>query len=151
MRYSYFGTTKDGNGKVICGATITVYLAGTSTLASVYTASSGGTAVNSVTSGADTSSTPGYFIFWIDRTLYTATQLFKIVISKSGFTSQTYDNIIESGGIAFDTIWPIGSIFIGAVSTNPGTLLNGGTWSAVHSGIWVSIGDIDLYIWQRTA
>ncbi len=92
-RYSYYGSTKDGNGRLVCSATVSVYLAGTSTLANVYEAAAGGAAVNSVNSGSATSSTPGYFIFWIDRANYLASQLFKIVISKAGFTSQTYDNI----------------------------------------------------------
>ncbi len=92
-RYSYYGTAKDQNGKVIASATVSVYLAGTTTVASVYTASSGGSAVNSVTSGASTSSAPGYFIFWIDRVDYVATQQFKITISMSGFNTQTYDYI----------------------------------------------------------
>ena len=47
--------------------------------------------------------------------------------------------------------WPVGSIFIGNVSTNPGTLIGIGTWTAVQDGIWASIGDVDMYIWQRTA
>jgi hypothetical protein len=47
--------------------------------------------------------------------------------------------------------WPIGSVFIGNVSTNPNTLLSFGTWTAIQSGIWASIGSVNLYIWQRTA
>jgi hypothetical protein len=93
-RYPYQGTTKDGSGKVICSATIAVFLTGTSTPASIYAASAGGAAVNSVTSGADTSSAPGYFIFWIDRSDYNADQEFDITISKSGFNTQTYSFIV---------------------------------------------------------
>ncbi len=93
-RYPYQGTTKDGSGKVICSATVAVFLTGTSTVASIYTASAGGVAVNSVTSGADTSSSPGYFIFWIDRANYAASQEFDITISKSGFNTQTYSFIV---------------------------------------------------------
>ena len=33
-----------------------------------------------------------------------------------------------------DTVWPIGSVFIAVVSTNPATLLGGGTWSAFGAG-----------------
>jgi len=59
-----------------------------------------------------------------------------------------------SGGEAMagaQGVWPIGSVFVGNVSTNPGTLFGFGTWSAVDSGVWMSIGSVDMYIWQRTA
>ena len=88
MRYKYQGVAKDGNGRVIQSATVSVYKAGGTTVASVYTAESGGSAVNFVTS--DTS---GYFYFWVDETDYLNTQRFKIVISKTSFMSKTYDNI----------------------------------------------------------
>ena len=93
-RYPYQNTTKDGSGKIICSATVAVFLTGTATPASIYAASSGGVAVNSVTSGADTSSAPGYFIFWVDRSDYSADQEFDITISKSGFNTQTYSSIV---------------------------------------------------------
>lgn len=93
-RYPHQGTTKDGGGRVICSASVAVFLTGTSTPASIYVASAGGTAVNSVTSGADTSSAPGYFIFYVDRTDYGADQEFDITISKSGFNNQTYPFIV---------------------------------------------------------
>lgn len=88
-RYIYEAHTKDGAGKIIPSATVSVYLAGTTTVASVYSAYSGGTAVNSVTSGTD-----GKFTFYVDDTDYTASsQKFKIVISKTGYTSQTYNYV----------------------------------------------------------
>ena len=93
VRYPYQGTTKDGGGRVICSASVAVFLTGTSTPASIYAASAGGVAVNSVTSGADTSSAPGYFIFYVDRGNYTAEQRFDIKISHSGFNPQTYTSI----------------------------------------------------------
>lgn len=89
MRYIYQGTWTDGLGNVVSGGTITVYEAGTTTLANVYVASSGGVAVNSVESGSS-----GEFSFWVDSADYTSTQKFKIILSKSGFSSQTYDNLI---------------------------------------------------------
>lgn len=94
VRYPYQGTTKDGGGRVICSATVAAFLTGTSTPASIYAASAGGVAVNSVTSGADTSSAPGYFIFWVDRSDYAASQEFDITISKSGFNTQTYPFVV---------------------------------------------------------
>jgi len=86
MRYAYQGHYKDGIGHVVGDGTITVYLAGTSTLASVYAASVGGSPVNSVTSNTDT----GYFIFYVDTEDYNSTQLFDITLSKTNYKSQTY-------------------------------------------------------------
>lgn len=95
-RHCYQGTFKDQNGAVVGSSTtsdgnpgtVTVYLAGGTTLASVYTASSGGVAVNSVTTDAY-----GYFYFWVDDGTYTIDQLFKIVLTHPDFTTRTYDNI----------------------------------------------------------
>ena len=95
-RYKYQGTFKDGNGRVVGTATtsdgvagtISVYLAGGTTAASVYTASAGGVAVNSVSTD-----THGYFYFWVDDGDYVGTQRFKITLSHSDFESKTYDNL----------------------------------------------------------
>jgi len=89
MRFLYRGTTRDGNGRVIVSATVSVFLANSSTVASVYTTLTSTTAVNSVTSSA----TDGTFSFYHDNFDYDADQLFKIVMSKSGFTSVTYDYV----------------------------------------------------------
>ena len=100
-RYVYQGTMRDGHGHVILDGTVSVYLAGTTTAADVYEASTGGTAVNSVTS----SSTDGTFAFYVDLDAYDAWQLFKVVLSKAGFSTSTYDNIaiitpVFTGGLA---------------------------------------------------
>jgi len=96
-RYKYDGTFKDGNGRVVGTATtsdgvagtISVYLAGTTTAASVYTASAGGAAVNSVSTD-----THGYFYFWVDDGVYAVSQTFKITLSHADFESKSYDNIV---------------------------------------------------------
>jgi hypothetical protein len=88
-RHIYQGTFKDGNGRVVTSGAISVYEAGTITAANIYTASAGGSAVNSVTSD----STDGSFLFWVDEADYSPVQLFKIVLSKTNFTSKTYDDI----------------------------------------------------------
>ena len=100
MRYFYQGTSKDGTGKIICEATISVYLAGGYTVASVYTTMTGGVAVNSVTSGATESSNPGYFGFWVDTVDYSLDQRFRIVISKAGFNPQIYDYVFAAINMA---------------------------------------------------
>lgn len=87
MRSYYKGVARDQYGAIIGGATIAIYLAGTTTVASVYTVSTGGTAVNSVTADVD-----GVFYFYVDTSDYSNIQLFKLVISYLGNTT-TYDNI----------------------------------------------------------
>lgn len=88
-RHPISGTCRDSvTGQVRGSSLISVYLAGTSTVASIYTASTGGSPVNSVTSDA-----VGRFSFYVDESDYPLTQLFKIISSKIGFDSITYDNI----------------------------------------------------------
>ena len=95
-RYIYQGTFHDQNGRLVGAGTtanstdgvIYVYLAGTTTAASVYTASSGGTAVNSVETDDN-----GHFSFWVDDSDYAFDQLFKITLTHADFESKTYDNI----------------------------------------------------------
>ncbi len=88
MRFKYAGTARDGNGRIIASATVSVVLTGTSTVASVYTSKTSTTAVNSVTSESN-----GSFAFWHDAFDYDSDQLFDYTISKSGFTSKTYSSI----------------------------------------------------------
>jgi len=91
-RYIYQNTFKDGNGRVVSGGTVSVYLAGTTTAASVYTSATGGSAVNSVTSDSD-----GHFYFYVDTDDYEVTQRFDIKLSKSGYQDKTYSNIAILG------------------------------------------------------
>lgn len=87
-RKIYRGYARDGNGTVLSGATVSVYLTGTSTVASIYTASTGGTAVNSVA----TDST-GLYSFYVDYSDYAAGTQFRLTISKTGYDSVTYDEV----------------------------------------------------------
>ena len=84
-RFIKQGVARDGAGNVIDEATISVYEAATTTVASVYAASSGGTAVNSVESDTD-----GSFSFYVDDGDYARTQKFKIVLSKSIIKFHTF-------------------------------------------------------------
>jgi len=86
MRHLYQEEAQDEYGNAIGGATITVYLAGSTALADVYGGFSGGSAVNTVESGTD-----GKFSFYVDDSEYVPSQRFKIVVSKSGYTSTTWD------------------------------------------------------------
>jgi len=78
-RYSYQGITTNQEGAVIFSATVSVYLTGTTTPASIYAASSGGVAVNSVLSSATT----GAFKFYVDSADYALTQRFDITATKT--------------------------------------------------------------------
>jgi parallel beta-helix repeat protein len=98
MRYNFKSVARDGAGNIVPSATVSVYLAGTTTAASVYAAYTGGTAVNSVTSGTD-----GVYEFYVDDTDYAVGQRFKIYISKTGYSSITHD---------YMTIFDINAAFV---------------------------------------
>lgn len=118
MRYIYQGVAKDGNGKIIPSATVSVYLAGTTTAADVYAASTGGAAVNSVTCGTD-----GHFLFWVDDTEYSLVARFKIVISKANFISKTFDNLqIVPNDVDGDNYYPVYSATDQGVTGDNNTL-----------------------------
>jgi hypothetical protein len=93
-RYQYpvsgVGFTVDQNGKVIQAASVSVFLNGTTTPASIYAAKTGGTAVNSITSD----STNGSFHFFVDSGDYTpSTQKFSIQISKTNYQTLTLNDV----------------------------------------------------------
>ena len=95
------------SGAVSVGATITVNLAGTSTAATIYTASSGGSAV----AGAQiTTDSNGYYKFYVDNQDYTERQLFDMVLDRSGLDPVTYPNV--------DIIDTALDIITGALDTN---------------------------------
>lgn len=46
-----------------------------------------------------------------------------------------------------DLVWPVGSVFIAVVATNPNTLLGGGTWAAFGTGrvlVGINAADVDF-------
>lgn len=58
-----------------------------------------------------------------------------------------------AGGVTGGAIWPVGSIFISVVSTNPATLLGYGTWTAFGAGRFLvgrDAGDADFNVAQET-
>jgi hypothetical protein len=100
MRHRYTATFRDSHGNYIASGTVAVYLAGTSSAANIYTDVDSATHVHSVT----TSST-GRYTFFVDRFDYDSDQTFKIVCSKTGYTSLTVDNItIEDACVQTYTI-----------------------------------------------
>jgi len=90
MRYIYQSEVQDGRGNFVAGATVTVTLAGGTTKASIYSALTGGTVD---ADGIITTGTDGTFAFYVDEDDYSHSQQFRIVWSKSGFTSETWDYI----------------------------------------------------------
>ena len=81
---------KDATGAVIFDAAVTVYLAGTSTLATVY----GSKTVQNPLSGSQaTTDSKGKYIYYVDDADYPNYQLFKEVITKTGFDTITYDDV----------------------------------------------------------
>lgn len=161
MRYPIWGVTKDQNGRVILGATVAVYLTGTSTVASVYSAASGGAAVNSVTSSSDN----GYFVFYVDTLDYT-TQAFRLVISKSPYASITIDGVYSPMNfvdgfqmqVGVDALWDYGGgtaytdATITAALTAIGTtnkkilLLREGTWVISQNVDWSAYANVTLQV-----
>jgi hypothetical protein len=81
MRFPYNCQTKDQNGRIISGAICNIFLTGTATPASVYTAATGGVAVNSVASDGE-----GKLLFYVDRADYPSNptnQRFDITVTKT--------------------------------------------------------------------
>jgi len=88
-RAHYFRYVLDEQGNAIEGATISVYEAGTTTPAKIYTSEDATQHVSSVTTGSD-----GSFEFWVDSDDYDPlTQEFKIVATKAGLVSKTFDYV----------------------------------------------------------
>ena len=76
-RYAFYECVRDGNGVIVSGATVSVYLAGTTTPANIYANLPDVTPVNSVITADD-----GTYSFFFDTNDYPSTQTFKFIISK---------------------------------------------------------------------
>lgn len=88
MRCYYKGIARDVLGNTVGSATVSVYLAGSSTAATIYQSLDGTTGVNSVTANNS-----GIYEFWVDRFDYDSSQKFKIITSRTGKTAITWDNL----------------------------------------------------------
>ena len=85
---------QDGSGRVINSGSVTVYLAGTTTKATIYPPRTSG--ASSATADADSvvsSDSSGKFTFFTSDADYQPTQKFKFTLSKTGYTTQTYDQL----------------------------------------------------------
>jgi len=90
QRLKYTGIARSTGGAVLGSATVTIYLAGTTTPANVYEASTGGDSVTSVTSDSN-----GRWTFYADVADYAFTQEYKVVVTKDGYSTITLDNIFN--------------------------------------------------------
>lgn len=88
MRYAYRNVVRSNNGLVIPGASINIYLAGTSTPANVYASEIGGGHITSTTTDS-----AGAFSFYVDDSDYGPYQKFKVEIFALGIT-RSLDNLI---------------------------------------------------------
>jgi hypothetical protein len=88
MRYKFWNVVRDINGTVVSGATIVVYLNGTTDLATIYDNEESGSVITSMTSDIN-----GYFEFWVDEDDYDTTQKFTLLITASGDQVGSYSDI----------------------------------------------------------
>lgn len=88
-RYRFQSTFVDGLGRVVSGGQVTVYKAGTTTLATIYSTETGISIPGSIL----TTNPTGFFSFWVDDDDYYKFQKFDIVLSKTGFNTQTHTSV----------------------------------------------------------
>lgn len=122
------GITKDAAGHVT-GITSG---AATDTTYESKAAASGGTAVSLVTTGEKYT--------WNNKqaALVSGTNI-KTVNNQSLLGSGNISISGGGGGVSFDDIYPVGSIYMSVNSTNPGTLF-GGTWTQIQDKFLLSAG-----------
>lgn len=81
---------RDSDGAVIPSATVLVYLAGTTNLATIYPTKTG---LTPVSGSSLTTNSKGVYKYYVDDADYATFQLFKEVITATGYTAVTYDDI----------------------------------------------------------
>jgi len=91
MKYIHQDHYCDGNGRVIQGGTVTVYLAGTSTLANIYSSADSTTPISGSTV---TTAIDGLYTFYVSAFDYDYDQEFKLVFSKTNYSTTTYDKVL---------------------------------------------------------
>jgi hypothetical protein len=121
-RYSFQGTFRDGQGNIVEDGTVSVFLAGTTTAATIYTSDVIVASTSSVTSDEK-----GYFIFYVDNTDYGTSQLFDITLSKTGYDSQTYSDIsifnVSTSNIVYLSSYTSLADALSAIGTDEVTLI----------------------------
>jgi len=129
-RYAYQSHFVDGNGTIVPNGTVTVYLSGTDTLATIYESSTG---ASTSSSQLTTDSNDGSFKFYVDTDDYASDQSFRITLSKTNFRTQTYDDIL-----IFPPIWSSettgGTGSAGSGKQYVELTINGTTYKILHDG-----------------
>jgi hypothetical protein len=164
QRLKYTGIARSTGGAVLGSATVTIYLAGTTTPANVYEASTGGDSVTSVTSDSN-----GRWTFYADVADYAFTQEYKVVVTKDGYSTITLDNIFNlslptnavgflyndgSGNYSWGSSLSSGGITLADDSTLtlPAAAVDSGWTTGLlgfgpdGTGIFVNLSDIDSTI-----
>lgn len=160
-RYAIQGTVRDTNGKTIKDASVQIFLAGTSTPATIYTAKVGGSAY---ASSIMTTDIRGHFVGYIDDSDYDLFTQFDLSVTGTGLAGVTYNDImavtaagtIDVSGASVSVIgqdyaaaspttgtWPRGWI---RWNSNPTSGENIG-WVCVTAGTpgtWYPFGSISL-------
>ena len=133
MRYKFSGTFRDGSGNIVSGGTVSVYASGTTTAASIYETETGTAIVNSTTTGTD-----GTFAFYILEGDYYGDHTRKIVLSKDGYTSKTYDYVDPTEFVngPFTQANIIDSLTAIGTSNKATLLLRPGTWVISSNADW---------------
>lgn len=85
-RRPFSDIVRDGVGRALSGATVTINVYETGLAAVIYAAESGGSAL---TSGQTTTASNGRFTVWIDDEDYPITSLFTAIATKSGYSTDT--------------------------------------------------------------
>ena len=89
MRIKFYGRANKPNGDSLASATVKIYLAGTTTPATVYTSVTSVSGVSQVTTDEY-----GYYTFYVSAFAYDQSQLFDLVLNKLGSsTTYTFYNI----------------------------------------------------------
>src|SRR3989304_3100197 len=114
MRFAFQSVAKDGMGRIIPSMTISVYKAGGTVAANVYTALTGGSPVTSVTTSSD-----GSFAFYVSDSDFSLNQKFKITLTKTDFATKSYDNITIFAPV------PTAIYYVDANETDQGAVGNG--------------------------
>lgn len=133
MRYKIQGTCRDEVGGIIASGLVSVYASGTSTPASIYATATSSTVVNSVT--ADSS---GNFSFYYEEGDYYGDHTRKIVISKAGYTTSTYDYHGPSDFVIGDFTNANITLALTAIGSSTGATL------FLRPGTWVISADLTI-------